>query len=47
MDIVEKKTDLVFARVPKYTRVCARNDTGKAAFLRFVDSVRGGSPLSV
>ena len=47
MDIVENKTGLVFARVPKHTGVYACNDTGKVAFLRFLDCVRGGRPLSV
>ncbi len=40
MDIAEKETGLVFARVPEHTGVCARDATGKAAFLRFADSVR-------
>ncbi len=40
MDIVEKETGLVFAKVLEHAGVYARNESGKAAFLRFVDTVR-------
>ena len=39
-DIVKKETGLVFAKVLEHAGVYARNAEGKAAFLRFLDSVR-------
>ncbi len=39
LDIVQKETGLVFAKVLEHAGVYARNDEGKAAFLRFIDSV--------
>ncbi len=39
LDIVQKETGLVFAKVLEHAGVYARNETGKAAFLRFIDSV--------
>ena len=39
LDIVRKETGLVFARVLEHAGVYARNDRGKAAFLRFLSKV--------
>ena len=40
LDIVQKETGLVFAKVLEHAGVYARNEAGKAAFLRFIDSVK-------
>ena len=40
LEIVRKETGLVFAQVLEHAGVYARNAEGKAAFLRFLDSVR-------
>ena len=39
MDIVEKETGLVFAKVLEHAGVYARNSKGKAAFLRFLSTI--------
>ena len=39
LDIVKKETGLVFAKVLEHAGVYARNDEGKAAFLRFLSTV--------
>ena len=39
LDIVRKETGLVFAKVLEHAGVYARNEEGKAAFLRFLESV--------
>ncbi len=39
LGIVEKETGLVFAKVLEHAGVYARNDEGKAAFLRFIDTI--------
>ncbi len=39
LDIVQRETGLVFAKVLEHAGVYARNDEGKAAFLRFIHSV--------
>ena len=38
-DVVKKETGLVFAKVLEHAGVYERNAEGKAAFLRFLDSV--------
>lgn len=40
LGIVQKETGIVFAKVLEHAGVYARNDAGKAAFLKFLDSVR-------
>ena len=39
LDIVRKETGLVFAKVLEHAGVYARNESGKTAFLRFLDTV--------
>ena len=39
LDIVKKETGLVFAKVLEHAGVYARNDEGKATFLRFLETV--------
>ena len=39
LDIVKKETGLVFAKVLEHAGVYARNESGKAAFLRFLNTV--------
>ena len=39
LDIVKKETGVVFAKVLEHAGVYRRDDAGKAAFLRFLDSV--------
>ena len=39
MDIVKKETGLVFAKVLEHAGVYKRNDEGKAAFLRFLNTI--------
>ena len=39
LEIVQKETGLVFAKVLEHAGVYARNEEGKAAFLRFLESV--------
>ncbi len=40
LDIVQKETGIVFAKVLEHAGVYARNEDGKAAFLRFIHSVK-------
>ena len=39
LEIVRKETGVVFAKVLEHAGVYRRDETGKAAFLRFLDSV--------
>ena len=40
LDVVQKETGLVFAKVLEHAGVYARTPEGKAAFLKFLDSIR-------
>jgi UDPglucose--hexose-1-phosphate uridylyltransferase len=44
LDIVKKETGTVFSKVLEHAGVYKRNEAGKAAFMRFLDSIK--SPLT-
>ena len=39
MDIIKKETGIVFGKVLEHAGVYKRDDAGKAAFQRFIDSI--------
>jgi UDPglucose--hexose-1-phosphate uridylyltransferase len=39
MDIIQKEVGIVFGKVLEHAGVYKRNDEGKAAFLRFIDTL--------